>query len=1122
MGPDDSTQPTDAPGPSGRALGFAGQTARPFIDSPVTVLLMLATLGVGLLGLMFTPRQEDPKISVPMIDVIAHYPGVEAEQVASLVTEPLARLMSEIPGVKHVYTRTAKGQALVTVRFEVGRTLETSIVTIHDKLESNRDRVPPGVAMPIVRPVSVDDVPIVTATLWSDELDDAALRILALRVLQRLNEVANTGDGFVVGGRPEEVAIHVRPEALRGYGITLDQLARSVRQANSEALAGTVEGSNGIQEVYSGAFLTGPGQIADLMVGQQGQQPIHLRDVADVTFGPAELEHLVNFSTGPARSSEQPGANGAPAVTVAIAKKVGTNGVTVARDVLDQLDRLQGTLIPDNVHTEITRNYGKTANDKVNELLGALFEAAIAVAILCWIGLGARAALVVITVIPLVVLITVWSAWVLGYTVDRVSLFALVFAIGILVDDATVVVENIFRRWLNAGETGIPTAIDAVREVGNPTILATLTIIAALLPMGFVSGLMGPYMRPIPVLGSTAMFFSLIAAFVFTPWMAYRLRPRLTGLARAARRETRMRQGIHRVYGPLMGRLCANRGLRWGFLILLLTALGYSLSLFGTQSVAIKMLPFDDKSEFQVIVNMPEGTPLMETARVTAKLAEALRTTPEVRALQSYVGTAAPFNFNGMVRHYYLRERAWQADIQVQLLDKHQRERSSHAIAIATRHQLTPIAESLGARIEVVEMPPGPPVLQTMVAEIYGADDEARRAFAERLTGVFDEVDTIVDVDNYLSAPYTYWQFRVDTDKAQRRHVSVATINRNLGMIMGDHRLGDIKRGSVLEPTYIVLEARLGTRSQLGQLLDLPIGGGGGATGTDDGQRLAEPPRPGQGGPIPLGELGRFVLVAHEPPIYHKDLRRVEYVTGEMEGKLGAPLYGIFAVADQLKDEPTPTGEAPTGLPGGLVAPPEDPQRVGIHWSGEWTVTYETFRDLGLAFIAALILIYGLIVWEFKSFALGLLIMAPIPLTFIGIVPGHALLGAQFTATSMIGFIALAGIIVRNSILLLEFVKNEVAGGRPIVEAVIRAAEIRMRPILITALTLMAGAFAILSDPIFEGMAVSLFFGTAVATVLTLVVIPLGCLTARRHILAQVGVRQADGDLCVVDPRIVA
>ena len=1077
----ESPEPREEGAGSESHLGIAGRTARQFINSPITPLLILAFLAIGVLGLLFTPRQEDPTISVPMVDIFVQYEGASAEQVNNLVTDPLERIMSELPGVKHVYSRTQQGQAVVTVRFFVGEQMDQSVVRVHDKIQSNMDKIPPGVQRPLVKPVSVDDVPIVNVTLWSHEEDDVTLRKLGLEVLQGLEEVPDTGDGFVKGGRPERIRVDLKPSLLSGYGISPAQVARTIKAANLKQPAGNVEQGGQTKTVYTGSFLHGARDVASLIVGSKGGQPIHLREIAEVSRAPAETQRMVQFYTGAAWDQKPAEADGASAVTVAVAKKPGTNGVTVANNILDKLELLKGRLIPNNVQATITRNYGETANQKVNDLLGALMEAAIAVSILCLIGLGLRAASVVIVVIPLVVLVTIWSAWALGYTIDRVSLFALVFAIGILVDDATVVVENIFRRWLGAGRTDTPTAIDAVREVGNPTILATLTIIAALLPMGFVRGLMGPYMEPIPVLGSSAMLFSLFAAFIFVPWMAMRLRPQLKSLERGEKKERRMRERIGRIYKPIMRPLLERSGVRWVFLGSLVVLTVLSCALFAVKWVPVKVLPFANKPTYNVVINMPEGTALPRTANVTRRLAEKIRAeVPEVRALQSYVGTSTPFDFNGMVRHYYLRQKPWQADINVTLLDKDERERGSHAIALETREMLTPIAEEMGARIQVVEMPPGPPVRQTVVAEVYGQNAGVRRAFARDLTGMFEEVTNIVDEDNYLAEPYKQWRFEINTEKAERNGLSVKTINRNIQMLMGGAKVGDVKRGVTLEPTHILVQVPLATRSQLNRLANVPIVNK-------------------QGKSVPLGELGTFREEWVDPVIYHKDLRPVEYVTGEMEGRLGAPIYGMFSVEDKLADYTAPDGVQVSGMPMGLIGPPETDTQSGIKWAGAWTVTYETFRDMGIAFAAALVLIYGLIVWEFRDFHIALLIMAPIPLTLLGVVPGHWLLGAKFTATSMIGFIALAGIIVRNSILLVEFVKNEVEQGQPIYDAVVSAGQIRLRPILITALTLMAGSAAILTDPIFKGMATSLLFGAAVATILTLVVIPLGCITSRRR-----------------------
>ena len=1055
-----------------QGLGVAGAMAKEFIHSPLSALLLLASLAIGIMGLMMTPRQEDPQISVPMVDVFFSYPGASSEQVASLAVDPLERLMSEIPGVEHVYSISRHGGGMVTVQFEVGEAMEPSLVKLYDKIMSNMDSMPPGVSRPLVKPKGVDDVPVVTLTMWSHDVDDAALRMVALDVMQRLKEVPNTSQSFIVGGRSEELRIEVFPERLAGYGVSAAQVAQTVRSANSEIDAGYVESGNTNLQVFTGSFLYKPEDVERLIVGVHNNSPVYVRDVALVSQIPEETKTVVQYFTGQSYSAgEILSPVGAPAVTIAVAKKPGTNGVSVAEEVLAQVNYLKGRIIPDNVEVSITRNYGKTANDKVNELIFKLFIATGAVTLLIWIFLGFRAAVVVLIVIPVVILVTVFSAWLLGFTIDRVSLFALIFSIGILVDDAIVVIENIYRRWLIKGEIDTDESVAAVAEVGNPTILATFTVIAALLPMGFVSGMMGPYMAPIPVLGSVAMIFSLFAAFIFTPWLAMRIRPSIADLNKAQAKEHSQQEWLGKFFRGVLTPLIESDTKYRIFRFSMLGILFACFALFYTTSVTVKMLPLDNKPEFNVVVNMPEGTALPVTANVTQALTDELLKIPEITAIQSYSGTASPFNFNGLVRHSYLRKDGWQSDIQVQLLDKGDRERSSHDLAVVARSTLTPIARKLGARIEIVEMPPGPPVLQTLVAEVYGPDAETRREVAQHLTTVFAEAGNVVDEDNFIQEPYDAWHFMVDREKAVRRGVSVQDINTQLEMVMGSYKLGDLKLGNILEPRYIVMQVPISMRDQFNRLGQLPIPSSTGKM-------------------IPFSELGRFVRVQQDPLIFHKDLRPVEFVTGEVAGKLAAPIYGMFAVEDLLADYTAPDG---VKLESHYIAPPADNFTSAYEWTGEWTVTYETFRDMGLAFGVALVLIYMLVMWEFGNFKLPAIIMAPIPLTLIGIIPGHWIFGAEFTATSMIGFIALAGIIVRNSILLAEFSKRAVEDGMPVQEAVIEACRARTRPIMITAFALVLGSSVILSDPIFQGMAISLMFGVMVSTLLTLVVIPLKC-----------------------------
>jgi len=1061
-------------------LGLAGGTAKAFINSPITPMLIIIFILMGLTGIAFTPRQEDPQISVPMADIFVSYPGASAEQVAALAAKPLQRIMGEMSGVKHVYAASQRDNAIVTVEFEVGEEMEDSLTKLYSKLDSNKDIMPPGVTGYMVKPKAVDDVPGLTVTLWSNEVDDASLRLIALDTLQKLSEVENSNQGFVVSGRKEQLRVEVLPEKLAGYGISLPQLAQVIQQANSEKSVGDIEAWDKSFKVYTGSFLQSAQDVESIVVGIKHGIPVYIRDVANVLHGPSEVHSMVNHYTGPA-SEEVEVADGAPAVTIAIAKKKGSNGVSVYQDIIDRLELLKGEIIPDNVNVYISRNYGETADEKVNELIFKLFVATGIVTLLVWFALGWRPALVVLIVIPIVILFTVFSAMVLGLTIDRVSLFALIFSIGILVDDAIVVIENIYRHWLMKEDMSEEVSIEAVREVGNPTILATFTVIAALMPMGVVRGMMGPYMAPIPTLGSVAMIFSLFAAFAFTPWLANKMKPSMETLKHHAEKEEAGNARLGRFFRNSITPLIENSVLGYGFLMSLFVVFFACCVMFYTTAVSVKMLPLDNKSEFDIVVNFPEGTSLIDTANLVASLAEEAKKFDDVVSLQTYIGTASPYNFNGLVRHYYLRAQPWQADMQVELTNKTKREITSHELAVAMREIMAPIAEKAGARIQVVEMPPGPPVLQSVVAEIYGPDQATRKEFARDMTKMFEAADSITDVDNLMQQPFEIWRFEVDRDKALRHGVTIDSINMTLEMAMGGFVVGDLKRGSVVDPTYIVLQVPLSVRSEFSRLGSIPV-------------------RAPDGSMLPLSELGRFVKDVEEDIIFHKDLREVEFVTGENAGELAAPIYGMFQVDDMLEDYVSPDGITVDHgfIGGGYFGPPADSTKTGFEWTGEWTVTYETFRDMGGAFMLAMVLIYMLVVVEFKNFIFPSIIMAPIPLTLVGIIPGHWLFDAEFTATSMIGWIALAGIIVRNSILLVDFTKHEVERGVNVIDAVINSCQARTRPIVITALALVGGSSVILSDPIFEGMAISLLFGVLVSTVLTLFVIPLGCISARK------------------------
>ncbi len=1063
-------------------LGIAGQIANAFIHSPLSPLFFFLMLAIGIYGLFSTPRQEDPQISVPMIDILFQHPGATPQEVAALTIDPFERVLSEIPQLKHVYSMSDHEHGLITLEFEVGEPMGPSLVQVHSKIASNLQLLPPGVEPPTVKPKEVDDVPVVTLTLWSEAVDDEILRTLAVDLLQHFKQLPMTGTGFVVGGRQRQIRVEVEPGRLEGYGISLGQIAMTLKGFNSSMTVGSLERDGRYSFVKSGGFLQSRSDVESLVVGQHQGAPVFLHDIARVIEGPEETRSLVLHSNGAAHPDPaQRRVTDAAAVTIALAKQANTNGVEVVNQILAELEQLKGYKIPENVSVTVSRDYGKTANDKVNGLLFKLLVATAAVTLLVWLSLGLTPSIVVLLTIPVILVTTVFIAMLLGYTIDRVSLFALIFAIGILVDDAIVVVENIYRRWLRAGKMSTQIAVDAVREVGNPTILATYTVVAALVPMGFVRGMMGPYMEPIPVLGSVAMLLSLFSALIFVPWLAMRMRPPMAHLQKMEAREKRLDSSLDTFFHRALCALMTNPLHSWGFMLLLVLGFAASMYMFYNKSVTVKMLPFDNKPTLSVVIDLPDGTALPETANLTRKLARQLQSVPEVLSLQSYIGNAQPFDFNGLVRHYYMRTMPWQADIAIQLLDKRERKRSSHEIASAIRTQLTPLVRAHNATLTVVEMPPGPPVLQTLVAEIHGPDAETRRKVASDMTRLFRESELVTDVDNFMRSEDYYWNFKVDVQKAARQGVSVATINQHLAMAMGQFKVVDLKQPGVQEPTWITLFVPLQKRAQLPNLNNMPIS-------TMDGRTIA------------LSELGHFERLPRQQMIFHKDLREVEFVVGDTTGAYAAPIYAMLDVEQRLQGYRTPDG---VSLQPHYTAAPESDRHSAFEWSGEWTVTFETFRDLGTAFMVALIAIYMLVVWQFGNFLIPAIIMAPIPLTLLGIIPGHWMLGADFTATSMIGWIALAGIIVRNSILLVDFTIHQVHQGEELVEAVIMAVKARTRPILITALALVLGASVIITDPIFQGMAISLLFGVFVSTLLTLFVIPLGCVSLGQQIFME-------------------
>ncbi|MEJ2383029.1 MAG: efflux RND transporter permease subunit [Xanthomonadales bacterium] len=1063
-------------------LGISGALAKRFLQTEITPLLALVGLLLGLFAVAITPREEEPQIDVTFANVFIGYPGATALEVEQLVSTPMERILSEIDGVEHIYSVSRPGNSILTVQFEVGEPRDEAIVRLYNAVYSNQDWMPPniGVLPALIKPRGIDDVPIVAGTLWSEDPTIGAheLRRVAHAIETELQRVPGTRDIDTIGGPDRVVSVRLDPEKLAGYGIDLQQRRGALASANASADAGSFASGNEDILVQAGTFLSAPEEIAELVVGVgDGGRPVFLRDVADVSLGPDLPEALVTFGIGPANGFDLPAGTLNPAVTMAVAKKPGTNAVDVANAVIARFEQLRGTLVPDGMHATITRNYGATADEKAKTLIKKLVFATLSVILLVGLALGRREAVVVGAAVIITLAITLFASWAYGFTLNRVSLFALIFSIGILVDDAIVVVENAHRHMHISRLPlfkSIPLAVD---EVGGPTILATFTVIAALLPMAFVSGLMGPYMAPIPINASMGMLISLFVAFVFTPWLFYRaFRHQHEAAAAAAdaghggEQDDKLYQFLYRQFDRhlrpfLSGR--AGRGRRLGMLAVVLALITASIGLVAVQWVVLKMLPFDNKSEFQVIVDMPEGTPVERTQRVLDELGLALTDVPEVMDYQTYAGTASPINFNGLVRQYYLRAEPHQGDIQVNLVDKDDRDRQSHEIAMSVRAPLQAIGARYDANVKVVEVPPGPPVIAPLVAEVYGATAEQRLATARLVRGVFESTPDIVDVDDTLEAPQPRLLVSVDRERAARLGVSQSRIVAAIATAMAGEDVSYLHDENSRRPVPIRLELKEGAKADPGVISHLRV-------------------RSASGDLVPMSEVAHFTRTTRERAIYHKDLLPMVMVTGDLSGKLDSPLYGMAEIAGALPgpDEPD------VGITQYLVRQPPQPWLPSLKWDGEWQVTYETFRDMGLAYAVGLILIYLLVVAQFRSYRVPLIIMAPIPLTLIGILPGHALLGAQFTATSMIGMIALAGIIVRNSILLVDFIHHEVANGVKLSDAVIKAGAVRTRPIALTGIAAMAGAFFILDDPIFSGLAVSLIFGILVSTLLTLVVIP--------------------------------
>ena len=1049
-------------------IGIAGKIAHAFIQSKLTPLIVIASLLLGLFAVIVTPREEEPQIVVPMIDVYVTYPGASAREVEERVTRPMEKLLWEIKGVEYIYSIVKPGVNLTIVRFYVGEGMEDSLVKLYNKLMSNYDRIPPGVSQPMVKAKSIDDVPILTLTLWSESprISGYELRRVALELCTEIKKDQNVAEFTVIGGQRRQARVSLDPARLKAYNTSAFQIMDALGKSNVSLPSGAYPSQNREILVDTGGLLNSIDEVGRVVVGVYNGRPVYLKDVAALKDGPEEPGNYVFLGLGPASSRK--GIPGNPAgqneaVTIAIAKKKGANASVVAREALAKVDALRGHLIPSDVNVTVTRNYGETAKGKSDELLQHMLIATISVIILIALALGAREAIVVAVAVPVTLALTLLINYLYGYTLNRVTLFALIFSIGILVDDAIVVVENIHRHFKLHG-VGVDTAVKAVDEVGNPTILATWTVIAALLPMAFVSGLMGPYMRPIPVGASAAMLFSLLVAFIVSPWMSYKILGK-AGKTAHHKPEKDFYPLYERIIAPLMDNAKKRRLALAGVGGLLMLA----MTLVPLKLVTVKMLPFDNKSELQVIIDMPEGSAMEKTAALAQEMGGYLKRVPEVTDYQLYVGTAAPFNFNGLVRHYFLRAGANVADIQVNFVAKGDRKDQSHDIAKRIRPGLKEIGDRYGARIKVAEIPPGPPVLSTLVAEVYGPDTTRQIEIARQIRDIFEQTPGVVDVDWYVEADQEKLIFEANRTKAAENGVSTEALSQSMRIALSGAVAGLVHLDKEKEPVEIFLRMPLEDRAYPSTLRSLNVP-----------SRL--------GSQVPLAELVSVREGVGEKTIYHKNLKNVTYVIGDVAGTEESPVYVILKMKDAVKNLKLPEGYE---LKQYDAVQPWLEDTYSMKWDGEWHITIEVFRDLGIAFAAVLVIIYILVVAWFRSFLTPIVIMVPIPLTLVGILPGHWIFGAFFTATSMIGFIALSGIIVRNSILLVDFAEQEWREGKDLRHALLTAGAVRFRPIVLTAAAVVVGSFVMIFDPIFQGLAIAMMFGAVAATGLTLVVIPL-------------------------------
>lgn len=1053
--------------------GFAGNIAKAFIQSKLTILLMIAFLLIGAYSTYLIPREEEPQIQVPMADIFIGYPGAEPKDVETKVAEPLEKMISNVKGVEYVYSTSMKGQVMLIVQFYVGENVENSLVKLYSELMKNMDKMPQGVTLPLIKTRSIDDVPVLGLTLWSENYDDYRLKQIGQELTNEIKKIPDVSDINIIGGRSREIKVVLDKNKMAENHVDFLSISKQIQGSNAQMQSGNLLQQDTVFSVETGNFLNTSDDVANLVVGINQQQPAYLKQIARVEEAPETSNQYVLFGYGRADTSKaNKFKSNYPAVTLSIAKKKGADAMHLSEKILAKVEHLKKDLLPNDVQLSVIRNYGETASDKVSELLFHLFIAIVVVTLFVMLAMGWRGGLVVFLSVPVTFALTLFSYYFMDYTLNRITLFALVFITGIVVDDSIIIAENMHRHFKMKKLPPLQATLYAINEVGNPTILATFTVVAAVLPMAFVSGMMGPYMSPMPIGASIAMMLSLIVALTLTPYLGYiflREKEKKGISHKESKPHVLEEMRIYKIYHSFIRPMLESRWKRWTFIISIVVILLGSLSMFYTKAVAVKMLPFDNKNEFQVVIDMPEGTTLEKTQAVAKDIAEYVSRQPLVRNYQAYIGTSAPISFNGLVRHYDLRRGDNVADIQVNLVDKKDRSLQSHAIAKQMRVPIQVIAKKYNANVKIVEVPPGPPVLSTLVAEIYGPDYNEQIKIAKQVKTLFSKTTDVVDADWMVEDDQPEYHITVDKEKAMRYGVAPAQVTATVNAALSGMPVGNIYQPASYNQTVIKLQLSDSDKANMDDILDVKVMGM-------------------QGNEVPIRDLVTVTKQIKQKSIYRKNQKEVVYVVADMAGSLESPSYAMSRISDSLKNIQVPKGFS---LKEEYTHQPEMEDNYSLKWDGEWQITFEVFRDLGIAFAVVILLIYILIVGWFQNFTVPLVMLAAIPLSLIGIVLGHWMLGAYFTATSMIGFIALAGVMVRNSVLLIDFINIRLREGIPLKQAIIEAGAVRTTPILLTAGAVALGAVIILFDPIFQGLAISLMGGTITSTFLTLLVVPL-------------------------------